>query len=243
MSLVNVTNVVVLDNPSYFDNPFQFEITFECLQDLAEDLEWKVIYVGSSESSEYDQTLEEVLVGPVTAGCHKFVLQADAPDPATLPELLGVTVVLIACSYQNHEFVRIGYYVNNEHEDEQHQEQQQQEQQQRQLQQQPFQNLHGSDSDNDDMEILMTTPTTTTMDMHDVSKIIRTTLADKPRVTRFAIPWHTLPQQQQEQLQEYHDVESIVMTTATMMTTTSPDSRMDNAIQARIVSPTNDMEL
>lgn len=36
MSLVNVTNVVVLDNPSYFDNPFQFEITFECLQDLAE---------------------------------------------------------------------------------------------------------------------------------------------------------------------------------------------------------------
>lgn len=198
-------------------------------------MEWKVIYVGSSESSEYDQTLEEVLVGPVTAGCHKFVLQADAPDPATLPELLGVTVVLIACSYQNHEFVRIGYYVNNEHEDEQ----------QRQLQQQqPFQNSHGSDSDNDDMEILMTTPTTTIMDMHDVSKIIRTTLADKPRVTRFAIPWHTLPQQQlQEQLQEYHDVESIVMTTATMMTTTSPDSRMDNAIQARIVSPTNDMEL
>jgi hypothetical protein len=172
--------------------------------------------------------LEEVLVGPVTAGCHKFVLQADAPDPATLPELLGVTVVLIACSYQNHEFVRIGYYVNNEHEDEQEQ----------QRQQQLFQQLNGED-DNDDMEILMAT--STTMDMHDTSKIIRTTLADKPRVTRFSIPWYTLPQQQLQEYPEYHDAESIVLTTATM--TTSPDSRMDAAIHARIVSPTNDMEL
>ena len=38
MSLVNVTNVVVLDNPTQFTNPFQFEITFECLQDLNEGM-------------------------------------------------------------------------------------------------------------------------------------------------------------------------------------------------------------
>ena len=34
MSCVNVTNVSVLDNPSNFTNPFQFEITFECLAKL-----------------------------------------------------------------------------------------------------------------------------------------------------------------------------------------------------------------
>ena len=34
MALVNITNVVVLDNPSTFSNPLQFEITFECLQEL-----------------------------------------------------------------------------------------------------------------------------------------------------------------------------------------------------------------
>jgi histone chaperone ASF1 len=33
---VNITNVVVLDNPSPFKNPFQFEITFECSEDLPE---------------------------------------------------------------------------------------------------------------------------------------------------------------------------------------------------------------
>lgn len=32
MSLVNVDNTVALNNPTSFGDPFQFEITFECLQ-------------------------------------------------------------------------------------------------------------------------------------------------------------------------------------------------------------------
>ena len=36
MAKVNIVNVVVLDNPSPFHNPFQFEITFEALEDLSE---------------------------------------------------------------------------------------------------------------------------------------------------------------------------------------------------------------
>lgn len=36
MSKVNISNVVVLDNPSPFNNPFQFEITIECLEHLEE---------------------------------------------------------------------------------------------------------------------------------------------------------------------------------------------------------------
>jgi histone chaperone ASF1 len=34
MSLINVLNVEVLDNPASFLTPFIFEITFECLSDL-----------------------------------------------------------------------------------------------------------------------------------------------------------------------------------------------------------------
>ena len=34
MALVNVLDVNVLDNPTSFTNPFQFEITFECLKHL-----------------------------------------------------------------------------------------------------------------------------------------------------------------------------------------------------------------
>ena len=34
MSLVNILDVQVLDNPATFKNPFQFEITFECFSPL-----------------------------------------------------------------------------------------------------------------------------------------------------------------------------------------------------------------
>lgn len=72
MAKVHIVNVVVLDNPSSFSNPFQFEITFECIEDLKEDLEWKIIYVGSAESEAYDQTLDTVYVGPVPEGKNFF---------------------------------------------------------------------------------------------------------------------------------------------------------------------------
>ncbi|XP_046355518.1 histone chaperone asf1-like [Haliotis asinina] len=115
MAKVHISNVTVLDNPSSFLNPFQFEITFECTEDLATDLEWKIIYVGSAESVEHDQILETVLVGPVPAGCHKFVFEAPAPDINKIPinDVVGVTVVLLTCSYRSKEFIRVGYYVNN----------------------------------------------------------------------------------------------------------------------------------
>lgn len=119
MAKVHVCNVVVLDNPSLFFNPFQFEITFECIEDLKEDLEWRIIYVGSAESEDYDQILDTVYVGPVPEGRHMFVFQADPPDPNKIPvqDAVGVTVVLLTCSYRNREFIRVGYYVNNEYTD------------------------------------------------------------------------------------------------------------------------------
>ncbi|KAA0188017.1 hypothetical protein HAZT_HAZT010295 [Hyalella azteca] len=119
MAKVHVVNVSVLENPSTFLSKFQFEITFECVEDLQEDLEWKIIYVGSAESEEHDQVLDTVYVGPVPEGRHLFVFEADPPDASKIPqsELVGVTVVLVTCSYKGQEFVRVGYYVNNAYSD------------------------------------------------------------------------------------------------------------------------------
>ncbi|CAB3376856.1 Hypothetical predicted protein [Cloeon dipterum] len=119
MAKIHLSNVVVLDNPSQFRHPFQFEVTFECNEELKEDLEWKVIYVGSAESEEHDQTLDTIYVGPIPEGRHMFVFQANCPDVTRIPEAdaLGVTVVLLTCSYRNQEFVRVGYFINNEYSD------------------------------------------------------------------------------------------------------------------------------
>ncbi|ORX59580.1 anti-silencing protein [Hesseltinella vesiculosa] len=121
MSLVNILNIQVLDNPTRFTDEFKFEITFECNAELQDDLEWKMIYVGSAESPDYDQVLDSIMLGPVPVGVSKFVFSANAPKIELLPQhdLLEVTVVLLSCLYRDKEFVRVGYYVNNEYDDEQ----------------------------------------------------------------------------------------------------------------------------
>lgn len=48
-------------------------------------------------------------------------MQADPPDPSKIREedIIGVTVLLLTCSYLGQEFIRVGYYVNNDYGDEQ----------------------------------------------------------------------------------------------------------------------------
>mmetsp|Transcript_12846 Transcript_12846/g.31201 ORF Transcript_12846/g.31201 Transcript_12846/m.31201 type:complete len:120 (+) Transcript_12846:92-451(+) len=41
MASINVTGVQVLDNPAHFNNPLQFEISFECLSAIS-DGTWQV---------------------------------------------------------------------------------------------------------------------------------------------------------------------------------------------------------
>lgn len=119
MAKVHILNVTVHNNPATFYTPFQFEIHFECLEELQDDLEFKIIYVGSAETYEFDQVLDQIVVDAVPQGQFKFMFQADPPDIAKIPadDAVGVTVVLITASYREQEFVRVGYYVTNEYED------------------------------------------------------------------------------------------------------------------------------
>ena len=104
-------------------------------------------------SSEHDQELDSLLVGPIPVGVNKFVFEADPPNIARIPatEIIGVTVILLTCSYDDREFVRVGYYVNNEYME----------------------------------ESLAEEPPAKPV----IEKVRRSILAEKPRVTRFAIKW------------------------------------------------------
>ncbi|KAL0465111.1 histone chaperone [Neurospora intermedia] len=153
MSVVSLLGVNVMNNPAKFTDKYLFEITFECLEHLEKDLEWKLTYVGSATSDNYDQELDSLLVGPIPVGVNKFIFEAEPPDTKRIPidELLGVTVILLTCAYDGREFVRVGYYVNNEYESE---------------------------------ELINDPPPKPV-----IEKIRRNVLAEKPRVTRFAIKW------------------------------------------------------
>ncbi|KAG6405602.1 hypothetical protein SASPL_133193 [Salvia splendens] len=161
MSAVNLKDVTVLSNPAPFVDPFQFEISYECSTPLEDDLEWKLIYVGSAEDKIYDQVLESMLVGRVNVGNYRFVFQADPSKfkrkillerslflPLRLPFLCHRRR-LCRLLHRRGWCVRKRYYVNNDYEDEQ-------------LKAEPPQ------------KVLL-------------DKVQRSILADKPRVTKFPL--------------------------------------------------------
>uniref|UniRef100_A0A8R1U6E2 Unc-85 n=1 Tax=Pristionchus pacificus TaxID=54126 RepID=A0A8R1U6E2_PRIPA len=118
-SRVNVCSVNILNNPSLFTDDFKLEITFEAYENLPHDLEWELVYVGSSTEKKHDQRLDSVEVGPTPEGRHKFVFEAVAADPSKIPseDLIGVTALLLKVKYNAQEFLNLGWYVKVEYKD------------------------------------------------------------------------------------------------------------------------------
>ena len=54
MSLINVTNVIVENNPALFTSNYKFSITFECLKEIPGEIEWKLIYIGNAKDENFD---------------------------------------------------------------------------------------------------------------------------------------------------------------------------------------------
>ena len=74
--------------------------------------------MGQASNLEYDQILEDIEMDCTQPGQMRFQFEGPAPDPSKLPqnEIVGVTAVLLTCSYRdNQEFLRVGYYVNVEY--------------------------------------------------------------------------------------------------------------------------------
>ncbi|CAI5449201.1 unnamed protein product [Caenorhabditis angaria] len=115
-----VCQVNILNNPAEFTSKFNLEITFELFEYLPKDLEWELVYVRSGTSSEYDQVLDSALVGPVPEGRHKFVFDEPCPNVAKIPteDIVGVSVLLLRCKYNEQEFINLGWFVSNEYVDE-----------------------------------------------------------------------------------------------------------------------------
>jgi len=154
MASINILNIIPKNTTSKFTDPFSFEIIFEVLSNLKKEIEWKMIYIGSAEDKKYDQILETIEIdGPFHLGSMKFEFIGEPPDISKIPEseILGVTAIILCCSYNNQEFFRCGYYLNNIY-------------------------------DNEEMNI-------NPPEKVDKNRIIRSLLADKPRITRFDIEW------------------------------------------------------
>ncbi|RSM04219.1 Histone chaperone ASF1 [Fusarium ambrosium] len=155
MSVVSLLGVKVNNNPAKFTDKYEFEITFECL----EQLEKEQTSSGSSPTSDLPPPINGTKNStPFSSAPSPSALTSSSsrptpPNTSRIPEtdILGVTVILLTCAYDGREFVRVGYYVNNEY----------------------------------DSEELNAEPPTKPI----IERVKRNVLAEKPRVTRFAIKW------------------------------------------------------
>lgn len=68
MSIVHLQSVEILNAEAKFDDAYIFKITFECISPLQDDIEWRLVYVGSAGDEKYDQELDNCMVGPVPVG-------------------------------------------------------------------------------------------------------------------------------------------------------------------------------
>jgi histone chaperone ASF1 len=67
-----------------------------------------------------DQELDDCVVGPVPVGVNSFQFEGSAPDPTRIPteDVLGVAALILTGTYNDAEFVRVGYYQNTEYDNE-----------------------------------------------------------------------------------------------------------------------------
>lgn len=86
-SRIMLDSICVENNPSLFTEPIHLKVTFSSLEPLTDELEWRIIYVGSAFNEDYDQTLEVFEVGPIAQpSTMQFMIECSPPNPYKVPK-------------------------------------------------------------------------------------------------------------------------------------------------------------
>ncbi|KAF3908920.1 hypothetical protein AA313_de0208994 [Arthrobotrys entomopaga] len=119
-SVVTLKSVEYVNNPAKYTDNYQLRITFGSTEALKNDISWKLLYIASPNDVDAEQELEEVLAGPVPIGDSTITFEPPAPNTNLIPaeNLLGVAALILVGSYNEREFIRVGYYQNTQYMDE-----------------------------------------------------------------------------------------------------------------------------
>lgn len=114
MSNVSFKKVTSATRNQLLAEPMKFDVVLECTKELADDLEFDVIYSGDARCEDYDQKICSMLVGPVPLGKIGFTLETDPVDVGLInpKQIFGVTSAIIVGRYRSQQFLRIGYVIN-----------------------------------------------------------------------------------------------------------------------------------
>lgn len=113
---IEILGVKVIKNPVNMREKLQFQVLFELKEVLKEKLHIKFIYITSPINEKKDEELETYQVSGQQIGKFKITFFVTPPSfkDNKVSDLFGITVLLIQFIYREFEFIRVGYYINNE---------------------------------------------------------------------------------------------------------------------------------
>jgi len=113
---IEILGINVIKNPLKLNEMFYFQILFELREILSENLDVRFVYVQSPTTKDGDDELDVYAIPANRIGKFKvnFLVASPTFYLESLIDVFGITLLLIQFTYLTREFMRIGYYVNNE---------------------------------------------------------------------------------------------------------------------------------
>ena len=68
MSLIQVTNIIIKNPKDVFTAPIDISLRLCVLERIQEELKFMFVYVGSAQSSDNDQVLEQIIINELEKG-------------------------------------------------------------------------------------------------------------------------------------------------------------------------------
>lgn len=90
MGYFNITNVLFTSSTQKIDENFVLKIQFECLREIKQEVEWKVVYVADSDNKSFDQELDNIYMGSLKYGSSEFDWNVPKPDYTKIPNVMEI---------------------------------------------------------------------------------------------------------------------------------------------------------
>ena len=114
-SSITIDKITICNPDAKFTDEIILDIEFQCSKPMKTPVTWKVIYMGSGDSHEYDQIMRSIDVGPTEVGINRVVFRAKPPKAELIPfDELPLAMINIKAFYKDQEFFRACYFVSHE---------------------------------------------------------------------------------------------------------------------------------
>ena len=116
MGYFNITNVQFASSSQKINDNFLLKIQFECLREIKQEIEWKVVYVADSDNKSFDQELDSIYMDSLNYGSSEFDWNVSKPDYSKIPnamEIFDSTLLMLIVSINKYVVFIFGNWIND----------------------------------------------------------------------------------------------------------------------------------